>query len=170
MNFKKGSNPTVSGILWLEFSHCTGLMWVELSYCISFLPIFCTIPDLCCSYEKLVKELRGSIGGSCVYTWTGHWTALLSCLVSSLGVDPLTVLFSHVVESWKTHWMAPTQPKPKPKRNLWCSGMFWTFVLDLDTEWKKQKKNFHLVGALLRKRWTKMFFLKCFSWKWKKIA
>ena len=113
---------------------------------------------------------RGSIGGSCVYTWTGHWTALISCLVSSLGVDPLTVLFSHVVESWKTHWMAPTQPKPKPKRNLWCSGMFWTFVLDLDTEWKKLKKNFHLVGALLRKRWTKMFFLKCFSWKWKKIA
>ena len=41
----------------------------------------------------------GSIGGSYVFTCTVLW--LFSCLVSSLGTDLATMLFSHVVESWK---------------------------------------------------------------------
>ena len=30
------------------------------------------------------------------------YTGLYNCLISSLGADPFTVLFSHVVESWKS--------------------------------------------------------------------
>ena len=39
-------------------------------------------------------------GAAAVYTCTLLW--FYSCLVSSLGADLSTVLFSHVVESWKS--------------------------------------------------------------------
>ena len=46
------------------------------------------------------NSLGGSIQGSCVYTCSVLWLHI--CLVSSHGADLSTVLFSHVVESWKS--------------------------------------------------------------------
>ena len=47
--------------------------------------------DLCCWSS-------GAVSGAAVCTPV-LYTGLYSCLVSSLGADPFTVLFSHVVES-----------------------------------------------------------------------
>ena len=45
-------------------------------------------------------------------------TSILFLLVSSLGADPFTVLFSHVVESWKSTytrnlWLGTPEPLPE---------------------------------------------------------
>ena len=54
-------------------------------------------------------------GTAAVYTSTLLW--FYRCLVSSLGTDLSTVLFSHVVESWKS----------TETRNLWYRGCVFLY-------------------------------------------
>ena len=62
------------------------------------------------------RGAQGQYQGQLCVTVCTHvlYNGLYRCLVSSLGADPLTVLSSHVVESWKSTNI----------RNLWCSEMF----------------------------------------------
>ena len=81
----------------------------------------------------------GAVSGSAVCTHV-LYTGLHSCLISSLGGEPFTLLFSHAVESWKS----------TNTRNLWS---FWNVLehsnSNLDMEWKKNRKkvNVSILGG-----------------------
>ena len=76
-----------------------GLLWIELSYCTSFIV-----------FENVIAT-------TAVLTLMPKISFLL-LLVSSLGADPFTVLFSQLVESWNSTntrnlWLGMPEPLPE---------------------------------------------------------